>query len=176
MIKRRELDSNKLHQKTLEIHGGGSLSDRELRPGVDRVTAYPLGDFERGKRLFAGEEDGFIYSRINNRTVDRLEKRLAALEGAEACLATSSGMSAITLLSMYLCHKRTKAPWPFHIVSSNKLYGGVFHLFKEILPSLGIEVSFVEDSQNFDMWRMATLANTRFYHLENPSNPLIDIF
>src|SRR3989344_3160163 len=170
MIKRRELDSNKLHQKTLEIHGGGSLSDRELRPGVDRVTAYPLGDFERGKRLFAGEEDGFIYSRINNRTVDRLEKRLAALEGAEACLATSSGMSAITLLSMYLARNGG------HIVSSNRLYGGVFHLFDKILPELGIKTTFVEDPANGTGWIMGHSNWTKFFHLENPSNPLIDIF
>src|SRR3989338_11407624 len=74
----------KLRPRTLEIHGGGDFSDRELRPVVDRVAAYPLGSFERGRRLFAGEERGFIYTRINNRTVDRLEKRGAALVGAEA--------------------------------------------------------------------------------------------
>src|SRR3989338_1620258 len=94
----------KLRPRTLEIHGGGDFSDRELRPVVDRVAAYPLGSFERGRRLFAGEERGFIYTRINNRTVDRLEKRVAALEGAEAGLATSSGMSAILLISVHLSH------------------------------------------------------------------------
>src|SRR3990167_1076088 len=84
----------KLRPRTLEIHGGGDFSDHELGPGVDRVTAYPLGSFERAKRLFAGEERGFIYTRINNRTVDRLEKGVAALEGAGAGLSPSSGLFA----------------------------------------------------------------------------------
>lgn len=160
----------KLHPKTLEIHGGGSLEDTELRTGVDRVTAYCLGTWENGKKLFAGEEEGFIYSRINNKTVDRLEKRLASLEGAETCLATSSGMSAITLLSIYL------ARGGGHIVSSNRLYGGVFHLFNELLPSLGIATTFVEDPNNGTGWIMGQSSRTRFFHLENPSNPLIDVF
>src|SRR3989338_5295597 len=89
----------KLRPRTLEIHGGGDFIDHELRLVVDRVTAYPLGLFERAKRLFAGEERGFIYTRINNRTVDRLEKRVAALGGAEAGLGGLSWMSAVFFVS-----------------------------------------------------------------------------
>lgn len=190
MIKKPKVRKTaKLHPKTLEIHGGGSLSDKELRPGVDRVTAYPLGDFERGKKLFAGEEDGFIYSRINNRTVDRLEKRLAALEGAGACLATSSGMSAINLLSLYLAHGKYLYDSAYHssrarkrIISSNRLYGGVFHLFQDILPHLGVDVDFVDNPHDIEAWELAARAKAsmqhpiRLFHLETPSNPLIDIF
>lgn len=183
MVKKSAKDS--LRPKTLEIHGGGSLADSELRIGVDRVSAYPLGSFDRGTRLFAGEEDGFVYSRINNRTVDKLERRLAALEGAEACLATSSGMSAINLLSLYLARK--KNGYRGGIVSSNRLYGGVFHLFNEILPSLGIQVNFVEDPQSIHCWDdsarywnkenvFSSSREVRMFHLENPSNPLIDVF
>src|SRR3990167_8015882 len=84
----------KLKLKTLEIHGGGSEKDTDLRPGLYRATAFPLGSFERAKKLFAGEERGFIYTRINNRTVDRLEKRVAALEGAGGGLSASSGLFA----------------------------------------------------------------------------------
>ncbi|OGM91645.1 hypothetical protein A3A20_01765 [Candidatus Wolfebacteria bacterium RIFCSPLOWO2_01_FULL_45_19] len=160
----------KLRPKTLEIHGGGEFSDIGLRPVVDRVTAYPLGSFERAKRLFEGSEDGFIYTRINNRTVDRLEKRIAALEGGEAGLATSSGMSAIMLLSLYLAHSGG------HIVSSNRLYGGVFHWFREFLPKLGIAVTFVENPQDIEEWKRAIRPETKFLALENPSNPLIDVF
>jgi len=160
----------KLRPRTLEIHGGGDFSDHELRPVVDRVTAYPLGSFERAKRLFAGEERGFIYTRINNRTVDRLEKRVAALEGAEAGLATSSGMSAILMISVHLAHSGG------HIVSSNKLYGGVLHLFRELLPKLGISVTFVENPYDLGEWERAIRPNTKFLALENPSNPLIDLF
>ena len=160
----------KLRPRTLEIHGGGDFSDHELRPVVDRVTAYPLGSFERAKRLFAGEERGFIYTRINNRTVDRLEKRVAALEGAEAGLATSSGMSAILMISVHLAHSGG------HIVSSNRLYGGVLHLFRELLPKLGISVTFVENPYDLGEWERAIRPNTKFLALENPSNPLIDLF
>lgn len=165
-----------LHPKSREIHGGGSLDDTELRVGVDRVAAYRLGSSERGKRLFAGEEEGFVYSRINNRTVDRLERRLASLEGAEACLATSSGLSAIYLLSTYFCNKESCGGLFGHIVSSNRLYGGTFHQFRKILPSLGIEVTFVENPFDIRAWKAATRTNTIFWHVENPSNPLIDVF
>ncbi|MBI2121625.1 MAG: O-acetylhomoserine aminocarboxypropyltransferase/cysteine synthase [Candidatus Sungbacteria bacterium] len=160
----------KLRPRTLEIHGGGDFKDHELRPVVDRVTAYPLGSFERAKRLFEGKEGGFIYSRINNRTVDRLEKRVAVLEGAEAGLATSSGMSAILIISLHLANGGG------HIVSSNRLYGGVLHLFRELLPKLGIEVTLLENPYDLDEWERAIRSNTRFLALENPSNPLIDLF
>lgn len=160
----------RLKPKTLEIHGGGEISDMELRPSVHRVTAFSMGALDRARRLFAGEEAGFIYTRINNPTVDRLERRLASLEGAEAALATSSGMSAIQLLAMYLANSGG------HIVSSNRLYGGVFHLFRDMLPKLGISVTFIENPYDIDSWEKAHRPNTKFFHVENPSNPIIDVF
>jgi len=160
----------KLKLKTLEIHGGGSEKDTDLRPGLYRATAFPLGSFERAKKLFAGEERGFIYTRINNPSVDKLERRLAALEGAEAALATSSGMSAITLLSLHFA-----APGG-HIVSSNRLYGGVFHLFRENLPKLGIAVKLVENPFDLKLWEKAIRPNTKLFYIETPSNPAIDVF
>lgn len=160
----------KLKLKTLEIHGGGSENDRDIRPGLYRTTAFPLGSFERAKKLFAGEERGFIYTRINNPSVDKLERRLAALEGAEACLATSSGMSAITLLALHLASPGG------HIVSSNRLYGGVFHLFREDLPKLGIPVKLVENPLDLKTWEKSIKSNTKFLYVETPSNPAIDVF
>jgi O-acetylhomoserine/O-acetylserine sulfhydrylase-like pyridoxal-dependent enzyme len=159
-----------LRPKTLEIHGGGSTQDNEIHPGLHRAIAFPLQSFDRAKRLFAGQEEGFIYTRINNPTVDKLEKRLAALENAEAGLATSSGMSAINLVALHL------ANFGGHIVSSNRLYGGVFHLFRERLPALGIKVSFVENPFDLKKWEKAIRKNTKFLYVENPSNPLMDIF
>lgn len=159
----------KLRPKTLEIHGGGFLADTMLRTGVDRVVAYPLGSFTRAAKLFAGKIKGLIYSRINNATTDRLERRLASIEGAEAALVTSSGMSAIFLISLFCAHSGG------HIVSSNRLYGGVFHLFREILPKLGIEVTFVGNPHDLDEWERAMRPNTKFLALEVPSNPLIEI-
>ena len=160
----------KLRPKTLEIHGGGTAQDPDIHPGLHRAIAFPLKSFDRAKQLFAGQEEGFIYTRINNPTVDKLEKRLAALENAEAGLATSSGMSAINLVALHLANSGG------HIVSSNRLYGGVFHLFRERLPALGIKISFVENPYDLKKWEKAIRPNTKFLYVETPSNPLLDIF
>jgi len=160
----------KLHSKTLEIHGGGSIGEMEIRPGLHRTIAFSLGSFDRGRRLFEGREEGFIYTRINNPTVDKLEKRLASMEGAEAGLATSSGMAAINLLALHLAHSGG------HIVSSNRLYGGVFHLFRERMPSLNIPVTFVENPHDLKQWEKAIRPETKFLYVENPSNPLVDVY
>lgn len=171
MPKKSKKSANvKLRPKTLEIHGGGSVSDLEIRPGLHRVIGFSLGSFERAKRLFAGAEEGFIYTRVNNPTVDKLEKRLAALEGAEAGLATSSGMSAIQLLSLHFAHSGG------HIVTSNRVYGGTFHLFRERLPALGIQTTFVENPFDDQAWEKAIRPNTKFLYVENPSNPTLDVF
>ena len=159
-----------LRLKTLEIHGGALEIDKDIRPGLFRTTAFPMGSFERAKKLFAGEERGFIYTRINNPSVDKLERRLAALEGAQAALATSSGMSAINLLALHLAAPNG------HIVSSNRLYGGVFHLFNNDLPKLGILVTLVENPYDLKSWEKSIQPNTRFLYVETPSNPLIDVF
>lgn len=156
--------------KTLEIHGGSSLTDTELRPKLDRVVAYHLKNPERARRLFSGEEEGLIYSRINNSTVESLQKRLALLEEAEAALVTSSGMAAIDLAVSYLARNGG------HLVSSNRLYGGAFHLFQKILPQLGMTVSFVKNPHDLGQWTKAVTAQTRLFYLETPSNPLIEVF
>jgi len=159
----------KLHPKTLEIHGGGSLDDTELREGVSRVAAYRMGSMERSRRLFAGEERGFVYSRIGNKTVSALERRLASMEGAEAGLCTDCGMGAIDLLSGYLAHGG-------EIVSSNRVYGGTFDLFAHILPLFGIKTFFVENPHDLSAWEKSITKKTKFLYVESPSNPTLDVF
>src|SRR3989344_6494856 len=162
---------NPLRPKTLEIHGGETLYDKEIRPGLHRVVTFPLKSHERARRIFEGRERGFVYTRINNPTVDKFEKRIAAMEGAEAGLATASGMAAIDLVAKYLAHSGG------HIVASNQLYGGVFHLFREILPKLGISVTFVDNPYDPEAWKRAIIpGTTRFLYVENLSNPLIGVF
>ena len=170
MNKKDEDLVKQLRPKTLEIHGGGSLTDSEMRPGLHRAIAFSLGSFDRAERLFAGKEEGFIYTRINNPTVDKLEKRLSALEGAEAALAVSSGMAAIELLALHLA-----APGG-HIVTSNRVYGGTFHLFRERLPALGVKVSFVENPLDSKTWAKYIRPETKFLFVESPSNPILDVF
>src|SRR3989344_8571445 len=140
-----------LRPKTLEIHGGGSLQDRELRQSVQRVVAFPLGSPQRAQRLFDGKENGFVYTRINNPTVGRLEDKIAVMEEAEAGLVTSSGMSAIRLVAEYLAYSRGQ------IISSNKLYGGTFHLFQKFLPQLGIHTNFITDPHKSDDWKLGIM-------------------
>ncbi|MDO8407881.1 MAG: aminotransferase class I/II-fold pyridoxal phosphate-dependent enzyme [bacterium] len=162
---------NPLRPKTLEIHGGETLYDKEIRPGLHRVVTFPLQSPERAKRIFEGSERGFVYTRINNPTVDKFEKRIAAMEGAEAGLATASGMAAIDLVAKYLAHSGG------HIVASNQLYGGVFYLFRELLPTLGISVTFVDDPHDPKAWERAIVpGTTKFLYVENLSNPLIGVF
>src|SRR3989344_133619 len=166
----------KLRPNTLEIHGSTLATDTELRPSLHRVIAGSLGTPEQGKRRFDGEEEGFVYTRINNPTVDRLERQLALLEEAEACLATSSGMSAIKMVALYFACKQGKVNYcalegpswynptvsQFRcdvpsgcIASSNRLYGGTYNLFKERLPRLGIDIHFVESPFSLAAWKSA---------------------
>lgn len=167
----REAKLAPLRPKTLEIHGGETLEETEIRPGLARVVTFPLKSPERARRIFESRESGFVYTRINNPTVDKFEKRVAALEGAEAGLATASGMAAIDLVARYLAHGGG------HVVASNQLYGGVFYLFRELLPTLGISVTFVNDPHNFEEWTRAIVpGKTRFLYVENLSNPLIGVF
>lgn len=169
-MKRRYGRLNKLRPQTVAIHGDSSVDSTALRPPIDTQVAYRLGSLERGRQLFAGEIEGQIYGRMGNETTSALERRYAKLEGAEAALATSSGMAAITSVALGLAHSGG------HIVSSNRLYGGVYHLFRELLPKLGIETTFVENPFDQGEWEAAIRENTRFLYVENPSNPLIDVF
>jgi len=165
-----QLTLTPLRQKTLEIHGGESFTDNHIRPGLHRVVAVPLGSPERARRIFEGREVGHAYTRISNETVGMFERRVAALEGAEAGLATASGMAAIDLITRYLAPQG-------HVVASNQLYGGVYYLLRELLPRFGINTRFVEDPHNPEDWEKAIIpGKTRFLYLETPSNPLIGVF
>ena len=129
-----------LHFDTLQVHAG-----QEPAPGTNaravpiyQTTSYTFDDADHGARLFALQEFGNIYSRIMNPTVDVFEKRVAALEGGVAAVATASGQSA-QLLAI-----TTIAQAGDNIVSSASLYGGTYNQFKVSLPRLGIDVRLVE--------------------------------
>ena len=117
---------------------------------------------------FAGDEPGNIYSRFTNPTVRNFEERLAAMEGAERCVATSSGMSAILTTCMALLQAGD------HIVSSASIFGTSVSLFNKILPKFGLETSFVPLT-DYQAWENAIRPETRMLFLETPSNPLTEI-
>ncbi len=118
--------------------------------------------------MFAGSEDGFVYSRFSNPTVRMFEQRLAALEGAQDCLATASGMAAI--LSTALAAVKTGD----HVVCSASVFGATVQLFSTILGRFGVDTTFVRGADPA-AWRAAVTPRTRLLFCETPSNPLMEI-
>ena len=152
--------------ETLQIHAG-----QEPAPGTNaravpiyQTTSYTFDDADHGARLFALKEFGNIYTRIMNPTTDVFEKRIAALEGGVAALATASGQAAQFLAITTLAQAGD------NIVSSSSLYGGTYNQFKVALPRLGIGVKFVDgdDPENF---RRAIDARTKALYVESIGNP-----
>ncbi|HEU5398637.1 MAG TPA: O-acetylhomoserine aminocarboxypropyltransferase/cysteine synthase [Gammaproteobacteria bacterium] len=152
--------------ETLQIHAG-----QEPAPGTNaravpiyQTTSYTFNDADHGARLFALQEFGNIYTRIMNPTTDVFEKRIAALEGGVAALATASGQAAQFLAISTLAQAGD------NIVASSSLYGGTYNQFKVTLPRLGIGVRFVDgnDPENF---RRAIDGDTKALYVESIGNP-----
>lgn len=118
--------------------------------------------------LFQGRQDPYVYTRWGNPTITALERKIAALEGAEAALATASGMAAIASAVL------TAVEPGEHVVSGQAIYSGTYELFSRKLPPLGIEVSFVDTTEPANV-AQALRPNTRLIYLESPGNPLLDI-
>jgi O-succinylhomoserine sulfhydrylase len=131
------------------------------------TTAYVQPDAETSARKFAGSED-FTYSRTSNPTVRSLEARLAALEGTEAAIATSTGMSAILLLGMGVLKAGD------HVICSRSVFGSTINLFAKEFAKFGVETSFVSQTDLAE-WRVAVKPTTRLLFAETPTNPLTEI-
>jgi len=130
------------------------------------TSSFVFDNAAQAAARFAGDEEGFIYSRTGNPTVAAFQNRLAALEGTQACVATASGMSAIMAMVMSL----TKAG--DHVVAAFELFGASTQMFT-ILQRFGIEVTYVRLADT-DAWRDAIRPNTKLFYLETPSNPLTE--
>lgn len=117
---------------------------------------------------FAGEEEAFVYSRFSNPTVMMMERRLAALEGTEACIATSSGMAAILLLLMGLLKSGD------HVVCSRSVFGSTIKLLQSEFGKFGVETSFVSQTDLAE-WQAALRPQTRLLLAESPTNPLTEV-
>jgi O-succinylhomoserine sulfhydrylase len=132
------------------------------------TSSFVQPDAATAAARFANEEEAFIYSRFTNPTVTMMERRLAALEGTEACIATSSGMSAILLLVMGLLKSGD------HIVCSRSVFGSTIMLLGREFAKFGVETSFVSQT-DVDEWRRAIKPNTRLLFAESPTNPLTEV-
>jgi O-succinylhomoserine sulfhydrylase len=132
------------------------------------TSSFVFDNAAQAQARFTGGEPGVVYSRYTNPTVSMLQERLAALEGAEACIATASGMSAILTAAMSLLKAGD------HIVCSGAVFGATVQLFASYLGRFGVETSFVSPTRAAD-WEKACKPNTKLFFLETPSNPLTEI-
>src|SRR6202034_4044252 len=163
-------DEQKQHLATLAVHGGQVPDPTTGSRAVPiyQTTSYVFNDADHAGRLFGLQEFGNIYTRIMNPTTDVLEKRVAALEGGAAALATASGQAAETLTIL------TIASAGEEIISTTSLYGGTYNLYHYTLPKLGIVVRFV-DADDFDGLRKAINEKTRAVYTETLGNPKLDV-
>ena len=155
---------------TKALHAGHDVTQNGGTRAVPiyQTTSYVFNNSDHAAALFSLAEPGFIYTRINNPTLDILEQRLAALEGGIAAVVTASGTAATTTALLTLLKAGD------HIVSSNSLYGGTYNLFKNTLPRFGITTTFVDpsDPENF---KKAAKENTRVFFAESVGNPKLDV-
>lgn len=161
--------SDDFELETLAIHAGIHRSQfNEHSEALYLTSSYVFDNAEQAAARFSGEEPGNVYSRFTNPTVTTFEERLAALEGAEACVATASGMSAILACVMGLLSAGD------HIIASKSLFGSTLNLFNNILKRFGVEITFVSLTE-IEEWKIAVKANTKIFFIETPSNPLTEI-
>jgi O-succinylhomoserine sulfhydrylase len=132
------------------------------------TSSFVFDNAEQAAARFSGGEVGTVYSRFTNPTVSMFQDRLAALEGAESCVATASGMSAILSSAMSLLKAGD------HIVCSSAVFGATVQLFGNILGRFGVETTFVSPTR-VEEWERAVKGNTKLFFLETPSNPLTEI-
>lgn len=161
----------KLHPETLALHAGwrADPSTGAVAPPIYQTTSYQFRDTEHAANLFALAEMGNVYTRLMNPTTDILEKRIAALEGGVAAVATASGQAA----SAYSIQNLARVG--DNVVASTDLYGGTWNLFANTMKDMGIEVRFADprDPENF---RRLTDDKTRAYYAETLPNPKLEVF
>lgn len=161
--------SDNLQPETLALHTGIHRSQfNEHSEAMYLTSSFVFDSAAQAAARFSGNEPGNIYSRFTNPTVTAFEERLAMLEGAEVCIATSSGMSAILACVMGLLSAGD------HIVASRSLFGATVNLFNNILKRFNIETTYVS-ATDVNSWQAAIRPNTKLFFLETPSNPLTEI-
>lgn len=160
---------DELELETLAVRAGIHRSQfNEHSEALYLTSSFVFQSAAEAAARFSGADPGMVYSRYTNPTVAALQERLAALEGAQCCIATASGMSAILSCVMGLMKAGE------HIVASQSLFGATVQLFSNVLKRFGIETTFVS-ATDIQAWERAVTADTRMLFLETPSNPLTEI-
>lgn len=163
------MDKRKYRPATLAVRGGQERSAHgEASEPIYTTAAFTYDSPETAAARFAGEDDGFIYSRYGNPTTRAFEKRLSLLEGAEDCRSTASGMAAVSSsMFSWMCQGN-------HVVAARALFGSCRYILESILPRFGISCTLV-DGADLDAWRDAVRPETVAFFFESPSNPLLEL-
>ena len=132
------------------------------------TSGFVYDSAEQAQARFLGEDDGYIYSRYGNPTIRMFEQRLAALEGTETCIATSSGMAAIYAAIA------SQVKQGDHIIASRVLFGSCLQIITTILPKFGVDYTLV-DGADLNAWQDAIRPNTKVFFCESPANPTLDL-
>jgi O-succinylhomoserine sulfhydrylase len=155
---------------TLAVRAGQERSQfGEHAEALYLTSSFVFKNAAQAAARFSGEEEGMVYARFSNPTVAMMQERLAALEGAEGCIATASGMSAILSTVMALLK------FGDHVVASRSLFGATQQLFGNIFTRFGLDTTFVAGTRP-DSFRAAIKPNTKLVFIETPSNPLTEVF
>jgi len=164
-----DLDWAEFSPQTRAVRAGHRrTAEGEQGEPIFPTSSYVFVSAAEAAARFSGEQPGNIYSRFTNPTVRNFEERLAAMEGGECCVATSSGMAAILATCLGLLKSGD------HIVSSQSIFGTTTVLFNNYLAKLGISTTFVA-IDDLNAWQVATQDNTKLFFLETPSNPLTQL-
>jgi O-succinylhomoserine sulfhydrylase len=151
------------------VHGGTLRSQfGETSEAIFLNSGYVYDSAEQAEARFKGDEEGFVYSRYSNPTVDMFEKRMCALEGAEAARGTASGMAAVTA-SLFSFLKAGD-----HVVSARALFGSCRYIVEDLLPRFGVETTLI-DGRDLSAWEEAMRPNTRAVFFETPTNPVLEL-
>jgi O-succinylhomoserine sulfhydrylase len=157
------------HPETLSVRAGSEMTEfGENSEALFLNSSFRFQSAAQAAARFGGQESGNIYSRFTNPTVTMFQNKLAALEGAEQCVATSSGMSAILTCVMALCNAGD------HIVASRSIFGTSVQLFSNIMARWGLQVTYVSLTNPAE-WQTAATLKTKLFFAETPSNPLTEV-
>lgn len=161
--------NDQYHLETLAVRAGSLTTEfGENSEALFLNSSFRFKNAAQAAARFGGTEPGNIYSRFTNPTVSMFQDKLAALEGAEHCVATASGMAAILACIMGICSAGD------HVVASRSVFGTTVQLFSNILKRWGLEVTLVSLT-DLEEWKAAAKPNTKLFFAETPSNPLTEV-
>ena len=161
--------SYRYRPETRLVHAGSLRSQfGETSESIFLTQGFVYDSAEQCEGRFTGADPGFQYSRFANPTVDMFERRMAALEGAEAARATATGMAAVTVALMGQVRAGD------HVVASKAMFGSCRYIVEDYLPRFGVASTLV-DGTDLDQWRAAVRPNTKVFFLESPTNPTLEV-